>query len=805
MSVWRARASLLTVPALLGALSVLFFPHLTLGGQVLFWGMPLLQFYPWRTFAVAEYLAGRVPLWNPYSGFGMPLAANLQSGVFYPLNFYYLLLPVERAQTVTLVLHVALAGCTMYGLARHLRLDRAPALVAGVAYMFSGFMVAQGNFHNITSVLAWVPALFWGVEALLTAPKNRARAHAVTGLAIAVALLLTGGFIQYAYYALLAAVAYTLYRTLQLTAGNRLRPRLATVVRLGFTVAAALALGVMLAAVQLLPTAELTRYSVRQSGLGYDDATSASLWPGMVLTVVAPGLFGGQPTNDWRAPGTPWEGVLFLGALPLVAGIMGARSRHPQRRFFVALAAAGLFLALGRYNPLFGPLFTYVPALSLFHAPARFAVWWVVAVPLLAGMGLQALRHSILTPDAPHPVSRLPQTPERPAPTTSKRPSTVAALRLVTAGGLVLTAFGGVALIAGSGVPGAVRAGWSLAAGGLWLAAAPALLLAVGRLPADVWGGGLVAFTALNLFAAGHDLVPGTDARLYTTPPDAGADRLRAAAGLDRTWVSDSGYLGAQLRYFNFTGFWVTDLLTLLQARDQLMPNLGMPAGLYEVHNYDPLRLARPTQLEGLAEAAGYPGPLLDLMGVRFLPAESGVAASLVQAWDAVGAMPVQERAGRPLPRALVVPAAERVGGAEAAVAALSRPDFDPRAIVVLEASTSAALPRATNLRAAEARITTYGPQRLGIETAGGGGVLLVTDAHYPGWRAWVDGAPADIYPADLAFRGILLPDDDQPHTVEMRYEPNSLTYGVAVSAAGLVAVLAVAVYGFPPRRRERA
>lgn len=48
-------------------------------GDVLFWGLPSLQFYPWRHFAMGEFAAGRFPLWNPYNGAGAPLLANYQS------------------------------------------------------------------------------------------------------------------------------------------------------------------------------------------------------------------------------------------------------------------------------------------------------------------------------------------------------------------------------------------------------------------------------------------------------------------------------------------------------------------------------------------------------------------------------------------------------------------------------------------------------------------------------------------------------------------------------------------------------
>ncbi|GEM_PF-322768 len=854
------RRPTLVILAALAVLSVLFFAPLTLGGQALFWGMPYLQFWPWRSFAVAEYLSGHVPLWNPYSGFGMPLAANLQSGVFYPLNVSYLFLPVERAQTVSLVLHVFLAGCTSFGLGRALGLARPAAVLMAVTYMFSGFVVAQGNFHNITSVLAWTPAVLWGVEALLAASSRWGRALAMAGLAAAVALLLTGGFVQYAYYTLLAAGAWTAYRLVRSNAerrdapgeittdgvpdsrvermdpitpcpthppsicpiggtppsppgkeglqpslhspaasraaGRTARPRavIAALASHGLPIAAAVALGVLLAAVQLLPTLELTRQSVRQGGLAYEDSTAASLWPGLLVTAVAPDVFGSQATNDWRVPGTPWEGVIFLGALPLLLAIAGAGSKHAHRGFFVVLAVVGLLLALGKYNPLYPALFQWAPGLSLFHAPARFALWYLIGASVLAGIGAQAMFDGA-------PMRR-----------TS---------RFAVAIGGTLALAGAALTVGAGGQPWAGHGGQALVAGGLWLAAAGGLLLARGPviamasrlvgqradppLPLPRQGGEgwllpalVVAFVTVNLWYHGAALVPGVDARLYTDPPPAQVAALREAAGLDRTWVSDQGYLEDQLRFFNFTGFWVTDLAQLRQARDLLMPNLGMPDGLYEGHNYDPLRLWRPAILEGLAAGPPQSERLLDLMGVRFLPPQGGLPAGLRE-WGRIGDTPVYERS-TPLPRAFVVAAGERVSGQFGALARIGQPDFDPRRLAALETPEGVALPSGTAAVTA-ATVTHYEHQRLSVEAAApaGGGVLVVSDAWYPGWDAFVDGVSVPVYPADLAFRGVLLPPGR--HTVEMRYEPASFRVGLVVSAAALVVTLALLAAGLRGRR----
>lgn len=741
--------------------AVLFFGHLTLDGQVLFWGMPLLQFYPWRSFAVSEYLSGSVPLWNPYAGFGMPLAANLQSGVFYPLNAVYLVLPIERAQTVSLVLHVIIAGLTAYGMCRSLGCSRLAAATGGVTFMFSGFVVAQGNFHNITSVLAWLPAIIWAVNAVVGASGARDRARAVGALAGATALLLTGGFIQYAYYGLVAAGVF---------GAARLWPWLpqwrATVTR-GRPLAAAVALGMGLAAVQLGPTLELTLHSVRRAGLGFDDATSASLWPGLLLTTVLPGLFGSQATNDWRAPGTPYEGVLFLGALPLIAALLARRSGLPNLRVFAGLAAAGLFLALGKHNPLFPMLFDWVPGLSLFHAPARFALWYLLGMTVLTAMGVHAVQAGLVS---------------------VRRPGSLA-----LAAGLPLAVLGASLGVWGSASPWLATAGTALTGGGLWLAGAGALLLARPRLSGNTWGLAAAGYAALNLYVLGHGLTPGTDAKVYTAPLPAELRRLQALAGLDRTWTSDAGYIAAQQFYLNFSGFWITEADRLLEMRDRMLPNYGTALGIHEVHNYDPLKLSRPTMLQGVVQANGFPAPLLDLMGVRYLPEGNGVRLRGLVNRAVLGAPTFLERTTA-LPRAFVVPGAVRVSSAGDALTAVTTEGFDLQRSAVLEMPQSGFYRRSEGFR--PAIIREYAHQRLVVAADGGsgGGVLVLTDAYYPGWRATVDGADATIYPANYAFRGVLLPPGQ--HVVEFTYQPMSFAAGLAVTGISLLLLAGLLVYG---------
>jgi len=128
---------------------VLFAPVII--GRVWYWGVPLLQFYPWQRTATEFYQAGQLPLWNSLVGNGAPLAANLQTGAFYPLNFLHLLLPTEYAMGYTAILHVILAGLFMYAYLRTMNLSLLAALIGALAFELNGFLIARVGFLSVTA------------------------------------------------------------------------------------------------------------------------------------------------------------------------------------------------------------------------------------------------------------------------------------------------------------------------------------------------------------------------------------------------------------------------------------------------------------------------------------------------------------------------------------------------------------------------------------------------------------------------------------------------------------------------------
>ncbi|MDT8306583.1 MAG: YfhO family protein, partial [Anaerolineae bacterium] len=144
------------------------------------------------------------------------------------------------------------------------------------------------------------------------------------------------------------------------------------------------------------------------------------------------------------------------------------------------------------------------------------------------------------------------------------------------------------------------------------------------------------------------------------------------------------------------------------------------------------------------------------------------------------------------MPRAFVVQRWQWQPDVRQSVAAMAAPGFAPREEAVLLGSGEAVSGAAG---ASGVTITSYASERvtLLVETDRPG-LLVLTDAAYPGWQATVSGAPATIYQADGLFRGVMV--SAGAHEVVFRYEPRSLRQGAAISAGALLVWLALLMAG---------
>jgi hypothetical protein len=370
----------------------------------------LTYFYPYREAVNAALREGRLPLWNPDIFLGVPLLANIQAAALYPPTWLTAGLPAPQAITVQTILHVIGAGLGMYAFCRlSVGLDRLGALVGGLVFMLSGFLSGQTGHPNQLAASAWIPIIF----VLFEQACRRKSVPLVLAAGAALAAQFLAGHSQESY---LTLVALGLFYAFQLTLGTyralvlglpsptgwrahlaltfRMLGRWATELSFAsLAFVAMLALGIGLAAAQLIPTLELSGESIRAGGMSFKEVTSFSLRPWELLRSLLPGYLE-NPFSEYIA----YVGILPLG-LAFVA--LGVRFRNPYTLFCFALATLALFMALGNFNPLYEYVYRYWPGISLFRVPARWLFLYTFGVATLAAIGASAFtqttaeRHSL--------------------------------------------------------------------------------------------------------------------------------------------------------------------------------------------------------------------------------------------------------------------------------------------------------------------------------------------------------------------------------------------------------------------------
>ncbi|MBI2357755.1 MAG: YfhO family protein, partial [Deltaproteobacteria bacterium] len=153
----------------------------------------------------------------------------------------------------------------------------------------------------------------------------------------------------------------------------------------------------------------------------------------------------------------------------------------------------------------------------------------------------------------------------------------------------------------------------------------------------------------------------------------------------------------------------------------------------------------------------------------------------------------------RTVPRAYVVPNAIVEPNRFQVLGRLSTKNLDPNAVVFVEEKVD--LPPSPNLKA-RVEIARYEHAIVKIlASLSGPGLLVLADAFYPGWHAYVDGKEERILRANFFFRAVALSAGD--HVVEFRYKPVSFQIGLVISLVTVFGLIAASLLLMLRRKRR--
>ncbi|MGN9906839.1 hypothetical protein ACTMTJ_04705 [Phytohabitans sp. LJ34] len=328
---------------------------------------------------------GHIAAWNPYVVGGVPLGAIPTLGLANPLTLPYYLLPDSLAPGYVKLLETAFCGIMMFLFLRRLRLGRPAAVLGGLVFASSAFMIMWTNWPH-TRTAAFIPAVFWAAERFVQERRVRDAAF----ISLAVGGMLAGGFPAVTAFTLFTAAPYLLVRALAEYPGQVKR-----IVGVVAGAAAGLVGALALVAFQLLPfSATMSRVLIA----GRDQQPDEHLSIASLITTLAPWALGTVKAGDppgWYLPVNLVESMSYIGSAGLVLIVVSvaapwvARGFLPRGTWTFLVATLGVWAAV-LYTAAGSGLAHHLPVFSSnFVGRARSVVWLLIAA--LAAVGLEII------------------------------------------------------------------------------------------------------------------------------------------------------------------------------------------------------------------------------------------------------------------------------------------------------------------------------------------------------------------------------------------------------------------------------
>jgi hypothetical protein len=766
-------------------------------------------FIPPRFFWVESIKSGSFPLWNPYQFSGHPFFANPQHALLYPFNGLFFLLPFDVAFNAITIFHFFLGGLFTYLFLKDLKVNSTGALISGLIFMLSGYLLSVHSLLTILLSSVWTPLILMFFRRAILRPgfKNEVLT------AIFVTLSFLGGGIEIVYgnfFVLLIAVIFLPSSDIEFVGDKPRRHRFICAVPIYWgRIRSLLIVSIVflfLSGIQLFPFLELFHHSIRGSGMSYQQATTWSFAPKDTLLFFLPDAYGYWLDMKKYWISQCWFKTLYTGGLPFILSAMFL-SFGKGRKLYLALMVFSLFLALGKYNPLYPFVFKYIPFFNGIRYPAKFLYIFILVLSVTAGLGFQKLS-------------------EYSKDNEKKRLKHLFIIFSLVSGFLLLfSALGHQQVehflkLKGIDFPDFNPLSVNLhhAQRFLFYLALFFLLLRVGyEMRWKGWVKVLVlVFLMTDLFGnmgfygkeRTEDYFRKTKA-LEMISSDTDVFRVFSTA---KTISQD-------------TTIMVENPASLDILKEKSLPSMNLLFQLHDIWGIDVTRIKRVDDLyKAFTNTPSISAThLIDLYGVKYItsvtPLDENNKFELVYARleglegkreDLLKENTIKIYKNRsPLPRAWLVKDF-KVMDSGAMLSRMTSRDFRPGGEVLIEE-----YPKWTNLPVPVSPFTKGGGGVSGGEVeilsesnngltlqvkVAGDNLLVLSDTYYPGWKAFVNGKKTKIHRANYNFRAIPLPAGT--HRVEFVYDPISFKLGAGVTLLGILSCIGI---GWVARRRARS
>ncbi len=677
---------------------------------------PIRQQIPWKSLTIDLEKKLQLPLWNPYNFSGTPHLANFQSGVFYPFNLLFFVLPFHLSWTFFIFIQPLLAAIFIFIYLNNLKLTKASSLFGAIIFAFCGFSIAWMYWGNIINTALWLPFILYLIDKIFIEKTIKLKWFIFLTLALTFSFF--AGHLQIFFYVWIVSTLYFIYRWFE---KDR---RIKTLLSFGVWII----LFLLITSLQWVSTLQFIRLSARNADLAQWSDPGWFIPIQNVIQFLFPDFFGNPATLNYFGIFNYGEFIGYVGIIGLILAIFAIFFRREKNTyFFTFLLVVSLVFALPNFISTL-PYKLSIPFLST-SQPTRLMFVIDFALSILAAFGLDLYFKQ----------------------KNIKKILTVLILVLI-----------------------AILSTWGFILGGAFnlissqdLAVSkrnlifPTVLFTISLVflisfylkdkiklspkIVKVFPYLIIGLLIFDLFRFGWKFLPFTNAK-YLYPKTKTISFLTKNLGNNRLMETDS-------RIFP--------------------PNFSIMYKLQSIDGYDPLYLQRygelmaaigrnkpdinpPFGFNRIITPQGYLSPIFSLMGVKYIVSFEELN---IPGFDKV----FEEKATKVYKNPTFF---ERVFFVEKTITANNKKEainlmfdgkFSFKLTAVVEGEDSRLVSK--NWKVGKAMITKYEERRVEISTQNDeDGFLILSDSFYPTWKATIDGKLTKIYLTDYNFRGIVVP-----------------------------------------------
>jgi len=365
-------------------LAVIFFSPFLRGLRSFVWdtqefGFPYINLV---TRTLAEQ--GHLPLWNPYNFSGYAFAGDIETGMFYPVNWLFTL--VSGALNFGelpfyFIFHFTFGAFFAYLLCLRLSKNVFASLLGAVTFAYNGYALGHISHLGQVTMYMWIPAVVLAFVYAMS--KRQIFATLLAGATLGIALLVghpnTSLYLIYLLGGLVLA----------LTLADKTKWKRTLLCGIS-----AIAFGLMVAAIMILPVMDLTLRSNRLALSYQQQSEKFSLSPSDTLGFIYPNnnhVLDPDPLPVFNGSVDITQNYLYFGLLPLFALIFAFLTKGWPKWFFGTFAILALLLGFGSFTPLNRIFFDFIPGFNKVRMAVQVMAVFFFAVSVMAALGVGKL------------------------------------------------------------------------------------------------------------------------------------------------------------------------------------------------------------------------------------------------------------------------------------------------------------------------------------------------------------------------------------------------------------------------------